>query len=92
MFDVALRSLIHDRGKRGLKALCDRAGIPEEMYPSVRIAVDVAQETDYDGRSGDRERFVERMLQRVLTAYEDGLDDENLTYLLGKLGVRPHAA
>jgi uncharacterized protein (DUF2336 family) len=81
---VNAHTLIHDPGSLGLKSLYLRANLPERMYPAFRVAVDVARETEYDGGERDRERYVSRMIERILTQYENvGFD--NLDYLLKKL-------
>lgn len=76
--------LIHDAGKLGLKALFQKCEFPSELYPAFRVAVDVIHETGLDGESHDRERFTRRVIERVLTQYDD-LDAGDLDYLLGKL-------
>ncbi|GIK98039.1 MAG: hypothetical protein BroJett029_22480 [Alphaproteobacteria bacterium] len=78
------RILIHDGGALGFKSLYMRAGLPERLYPAFRVAVDVWRETDFDGRERDRERHVCRMIERILTQFED-VGQENLDYLLKKL-------
>ena len=82
------RNLIHDSGPLGLKAIYDRAGLPEGQYPAVRAAIDVARETDYDGREYDRERYSRRMIERILTQYGDlgvEFESDDLEYLLAKM-------
>lgn len=78
------RLLIHDPGKLGLKSLFERAALPPKIYPAMRIAVDVAQETDFDGGERDLERHRRRMLERILTQFEEMASDD-LDYLLNKL-------
>jgi uncharacterized protein (DUF2336 family) len=82
------RSLIHDAGPLGLPAALERAGLPEDMYPVFRAAVDVAAENEYDGGANDRQRFRRRMIERVLTFLEGpsaGLGADNAEYLLTRL-------
>jgi uncharacterized protein (DUF2336 family) len=76
--------LIHDAGKLGLKALYAKCGFPQALYPAFRVAVDVIDETGFDGGDHDRERFARRVIERVLTQYQD-IDVSDLDYLLGKL-------
>ncbi|MFM2043917.1 MAG: hypothetical protein RLY86_2493 [Pseudomonadota bacterium] len=78
------RMLIHDAGKLGLKSLFEKAGLPPKVYPAIRIAVDVAQETEYDGGDHDLERHRRRTLERILTQFEEMASDD-LDYLLTKL-------
>ena len=85
---VNTRALVHDGGPLGLKSLCEQAGIPAEIYPAIRAAVDVADQTEYDGEDHDRERFARRVLERVMTQIEtigENLGRENVDYLLTKL-------
>lgn len=85
---VNTRQLIHDSGVLGLKGIYDRCDLPGMMYPAVRAAIDVVAETDYDGGSNDRERYQRRVLERVLTQYDDlgvQFESADLEYLLGKM-------
>ena len=79
------RLLIHDAGRLGLKSIYDKAKLPPALLPACRIAIDVAKETPYDGEPHDIERHRRRMIERILTQYED-LAPEDLDYLLAKLG------
>ncbi len=82
---VNARILLHDAGQLGLKALYERSGMPMDMLPIVRAAMEVLGETEMDGGEGDRDRYRAKVIERVLTKYED-LDTENVDYLLKKLG------
>ncbi len=88
---TSARILIHDGGSLGLQSLCDKSGLPSALFSVARVAIDVVQEVEYDGQPGDRERFRDRMIQRVLTQFETGFDGANLEYLVAKLGQRAHA-
>lgn len=82
------RVLIHDDGPLGLRAIMRKAQIPDYLQPAFRAAVDVIHETDYDGGDHDQERFKRRMLERILTHFEDprvGFGDADLEYLVSKL-------
>ncbi len=79
-------TLILDQGHLGFRRLFNKCRMSEKLYPLFRVAVDVALETDYDGGPDDRRRYRDRMIQRVLTHFEDGFDRENLDYLIAKLG------
>lgn len=81
---VNARLLIHDQGQLGLKSLYLRTGMPERLYPAFRVAVDVVRETEMDARDEDRRRYVSRMIERILTQYED-IGQDNIDYLLNKL-------
>jgi uncharacterized protein (DUF2336 family) len=82
---VNARTLIHDKGRLGLWSIYMRTGLPERLYPAFRVAVDVARETRHDSGARGNERRVSRVIERILTQYED-LGQDNLDYLLKKLG------
>jgi uncharacterized protein (DUF2336 family) len=77
--------LIHDPSRRGLAALYAKAQMPETLYSVVRTAVDVVDETGFDGNERDLERFRARVISRVLTTVDD-LDPVEADYLVAKLG------
>ena len=82
------RQLIYDKGRLGLGAITKRAGLPEELDPVFRAAVDVAAETEYDGGENDRERFRRKMIEHVLTLIQDPNSEmgaENAEFLLTQL-------
>ena len=89
---VNARILIHDAGNLGLKSLYERAGMPMNLMPVVRTAIDVVRETQMDGEAHDIERYRARVIERILTKYE-GLGSEDVDYLLSKLGdfIKPAA-
>jgi uncharacterized protein (DUF2336 family) len=82
------RILIHDQGHLGFKSLYERAGLPERLFPAFRAGVDVVDETDYDGGPNDRERYMSRVVERMLTQFADSDDqvsDDDIEYLMHKL-------
>ncbi len=86
------RQLIYDSGQLGLRTLCREAKIPLSQLIAVRAAIDVSQEMEYDGRENDRERYSRRMIERIMTQYDDlGVEFESndLNYLLTKMSQLP---
>lgn len=79
------RLLIHDAGRLGLKSIYGKATLPAALLPAFRVALDVLHETPYDGEAHDLERHRRRVIERILTQYEE-LAPEDLDYLLGKMG------
>ncbi|MDZ4741616.1 MAG: DUF2336 domain-containing protein [Alphaproteobacteria bacterium] len=77
-------SLVHDDGPLGLQAIYKKSGFAEAFFPAFRVAVDVYHETQLDGEPRDRERFARRMLERILTQYQD-MTATDLDYLLTRL-------
>jgi len=76
--------MIHDAGHLGLKAICERAGLPPRLQPAFRAGVDAFHALEYDGRPGDRERFQEHMIQRFLTS-STAVSREDTDYLLDRV-------
>ena len=82
------RILIHDQGQLGLESIYMKAELSKRLFPAFRAGIELAHETDYDGGLNDRARFIERMLERILTQFEDPqsrLTQEDIDYLMGKL-------
>ncbi len=77
--------LLHDAGPNGLVALYRRSGMPPELFNCVRAAVDVVNETGFDGEAHELERYRARVITRVLTQAED-FDPGDVDYLVDKLG------
>lgn len=82
---INARILIHDAGRLGLKQMYLKTNLPQRLLPAVRVAIDVVHETPMDGEDHDRERYQARVIERILTQYED-FGAEDLDYLLDKLG------
>jgi uncharacterized protein (DUF2336 family) len=76
--------MIHDAGPLGLKALFDRSGLPPRLYPAFRAGVDVFHQLEREGVANDRARMRQRMIERVLTLFQN-IPREDLDYLLEKL-------
>ena len=63
------------------------------LLPAIQAAVDVVNETGFDGAPRDLERFRARVITRVLTQVED-FEAADAEYLVDKLGdvLTPAAA
>lgn len=98
MGDVSVlnaRKLIHDKGALGFKSLYDKCQLPAALYDAYRIALDVLRETELERIDGDKNTITRRMLERVLTQFEDLVDDEcpeDVDFLLNRLGRAANAA
>jgi len=84
------RALMHDAGPLGLKSLYDHVGLPKSMFRAFRVALEVARQTPHDGGELDRERRQRRIIERILTQFED-VGTENLDYLLERLQASSEA-
>ena len=77
--------LIHEASRRGLAALYRKAAMPESLFDAIRTAVEIVDETGFDGDPRDLERFRARVISRVLTL-TDSIGPEDADYLVDKLG------
>lgn len=82
--------MVHDAGTLGLKTIFERAGLPSGMFTAFRMAIDVYHKTEFDGGPGDKERFRQRMVERVLTQFQ-AIPRADLDYLLDKLNALEEA-
>jgi uncharacterized protein (DUF2336 family) len=77
--------MIHDAGPLGMRAIYERAGLPNRLFAAFRAGVDTFHSMEMEGGGPrDRERFQERMLQRFLTQ-QTGAPREDVDYLLDKM-------
>ena len=74
--------LVHDAGPLGLKAICQRAGLPPRLHAAFRAGVDTFRSLQFEGV--DQETFQRRMLERFLTQPHSPPDEE-VDYLLDKM-------
>jgi len=89
------RLLIHDPGRRGLGTVWIKASLPTAYLPAVRAALDVVEQTELDGLDLDPERYSRRIIERILTQYENlgvQFNDDDLEYLLAKVSQLPAAS
>lgn len=64
-------ALLMDGRAGALRALFNRAGLPERSHAAFLAALEVWRDLDYDGREGDKPRFGRRMIERILTRYQE---------------------
>jgi uncharacterized protein (DUF2336 family) len=82
------REMIHGGDRSQITSLLDKADLPKPLRPAFKAAINVAEDTDYDGGEDDQERFRRRMIERIITNFEDpdsAMGDENIEYLLAQL-------
>lgn len=61
-------ALVHDRRGMGFKAVYDRAGLPQSVYPAFRAAIEAMHETGLMAEATGTTRLRRRMVERVLTS------------------------
>lgn len=82
------REMIHGGDRNEISSLLDKAELPKPLQPAFTAAIDVSEDTDYDGGDDDQERFRRRMIERIITNFDDpdsAMGDDNIEYLLGQL-------
>lgn len=63
-------ALLTDGRDGALRALFGRAGLPGRTHPAFLVALQVWREMDYDGGVADKARYTRRMVERILTRYQ----------------------
>ncbi|MEX2453906.1 MAG: DUF2336 domain-containing protein [Rhodospirillaceae bacterium] len=82
------RQMIHARDRRVMKSIFDKASLPKPLQPAFVAALEVASETDYDGGENDQQRFRRRLIERIITHFDDPdrvMGDDNIDYLMARL-------
>ncbi len=76
--------MVHDAGPLGLRAIFERTGLPQRLFPAFRSGVDTYHALQQEGAELDVARFQERMLQRFLTRPQ-AASREDTDYLLERM-------
>ena len=82
------RQMIHAGDRSIMTSIFDKAELPKPLQPAFAAAVEVADETDYDGGKNDQQRFRRRLIERIITHFDDPdvvMGDDNIDYLMGRL-------
>jgi uncharacterized protein (DUF2336 family) len=75
-------ALITDKGDLGFRALYNKSGLPEAMFPAVRTLLQSVRQLESEGeRPGQSSRYANRLAERILHAAETS-PVENLSYIL----------
>src|SRR3979411_2233102 len=81
-------ALLHDRGGAGVRALLERAGLPESTFAAFRVALEARHEAGYVDTAANAARLRRRMVERVLTHCEpDPKSAEPLLILLRRFAT-----
>ena len=82
------REMIHAGDRSQITSILEKAELPKALQPAFTAAIEVADDTDYDGGADDQERFRRRMIERIITNFDDpdsAMGDDNIEYLLAQL-------
>ncbi len=82
-------ALLTDGRDGALRALFARAGLPERSHPAFLVALQVWRELDDDGGAADRARFTRRMIERILSRYQQfaAAEVDDLVAMLRRLAA-----
>jgi len=75
------RTLISDRGELGFRAIYNKSGLSEAMFPAVKLLLRVVREIDEKGEKRGSSRYASRVVERILH-YSEGSEIENLSYII----------
>ncbi len=76
--------MVHDAGPLGLRAIYERAALPQRLFPAFRAGIDTFHALQAEGSTLSVARLQERMLERFLTQSAGGAKDDT-EYLLDKM-------
>lgn len=75
------RLLIADKGDLGFRALYNKSGLPDTMFPAVKMLLKVVRELAEIGERPGKSRYTNNVVERLLE-YSDSEPVENLSYII----------
>jgi uncharacterized protein (DUF2336 family) len=75
------RALINDRGQLGFRAIYNKSGLRDSMFPAVRILLNAVRDLDTHNEKPASPGYAERIVERILKDAE-GEQVENLSYII----------
>ena len=75
------RKLIADRGELGFRAIYNKSGLPETMFPAVKLLLRIVRELDSEGEHGGTSHYSNRIVERILQ-YSEENPVENISYII----------
>lgn len=75
------RALIGDRGELGFRAIYNKSGLTDAMFPAVKLLLRVVRQLDEEGEKPGSPRYPNRVVERLLAAPEAASMD-NLSYII----------
>jgi hypothetical protein len=75
------RTLIADRGELGFRAIYNKSGLPEAMFPAVKLLLKIVRELDAEGAQNGSSRYANSVVERILH-YSEENPVENLSYII----------
>ena len=75
------RALISDKGDLGFRAIYNKSGLPEAMFPAVRTLLATVRMLDGEGEQPGSAHYANRVVERLLGSAEQSPVD-NLSYII----------
>lgn len=75
------RKLIADRGELGFRAIYNKSGLPDTMFPAVKLLLKIVRELDIEGEQGGSSYYSNRIVERILQ-YSEENPVENISYII----------
>jgi uncharacterized protein (DUF2336 family) len=75
------RKLITDRGELGFRAIYNKSGLPDAMFPAVKLLLKIVHDLSEEGERAGSSRYANRIVERILQFSEDS-EMENLSYII----------
>ena len=75
------RKLITDKGELGFRAIYNKSGLPDAMFPAVKLLLQIVHDLDSEGEKPGTPRYANRIVERILHAAEEN-HVENLSYII----------
>jgi uncharacterized protein (DUF2336 family) len=75
------RKLIADRGELGFRAIYNKSGLPDTMFPAVKLLLKIVRELDGEGINNANPHYSNRIVERILQ-YSEENPVENISYII----------
>ncbi|MFO0389655.1 MAG: DUF2336 domain-containing protein [Alphaproteobacteria bacterium] len=75
------RALINDRGELGFRAIYNKSGLPDAMFPAVNMLLKVVHQLNEEGEQVGSSHYANRIVERILQQAEDS-QMGNLSYII----------
>lgn len=75
------RKLISDKGDLGFRAIYNKSGLPDAMFPAVKLLLQVVRRLHEEGEKSGSGQYANRVVERILQHSEDA-HMENLSYII----------
>jgi len=76
--------LIHDAGPLGLRAIYDRTGMPQRLYPAIRTSLEVYHSIEMPDDPQGRSHFRRVLAERSITRFQ-GIPEDDFDYIMARI-------